>query len=860
MKTNPRNTKTTVLARITSASLAAFACLSALADKAAYDGFELSDTGSLDGQIGGTGFAEAYVANEAATVITRNLVYRNGDLLVDGGRQALQLRKSADATQHVQFSRRLSDIHDGVFYISALVFVDRNTKSSGNRDTVTLGLSAESGGRPHGGLGIEDTAYKWTAFIGTQGRLSSIVVEADKTHLLVARVYKTSASGPYNRVDLMVNPDSAEEPATWTLTNQTPGGSTGTTATEFGYLSFFMHQDRAEANDTFLFDEIRVGTTWSDVVVPSVEKTTASETVEWSGASEVSDNWSETENWSDEKSPVGNDAIFGLANVSSDGTPNSVVSESMAVNSLVFGNLAAENDMTKRQIIRIPAGTTLTVDGTNATGRAFAVSAVPSSAGTWEARVGFTGGGALSVASPDGTFIAGEGYSSPGSTRERAFLDFSGLSSFSANVSRFLIGYGVRTRGEMKLAATGAGVNEIRADYVAIGDSAGVLGGPETALLELGPSNVIYAARINVAATEVSGSRRNNAESGILRFAPGFANPYLKIRSRGGARRADMTIASHGDGGDNWYYLSGSADFSGGTVDMMLGELLIAAGAGYTGTQSGAVDGHFTMEAGRLDVDKLSVGRTCIFAGGRKLDTHPAWGRFTMLGGEAVVNRAIEVGVSTNGSWKGGFQFAKGDIALSGDAHLTAAGSVVLASDQGYATGVVARVTIGGNATFDALGGICNGIRYEGRTDNNVDIKIAEFDGSVFVNGGLLAVTNDTQTSEFRLDYGTLSVAGGSVMADKLTMTNSESVVSILISGRDAPIVVNGAANVEGASLSVRIDNDNPPAKTGSYKLIQAQTLTGAFSDVTLPQGVVKLVYTDNSVSLCYGGTVVLLR
>ena len=863
MKTKPRITKTTVLAKVASATLAAFACLSTLADKAAYDGFEYSDFGALDGQIGGTGFAEPYVANEAATVVSRSIEYRNGDLLVKGGRRALQLRKSADATQHVQLSRRLSDVHDDVFYISALVYVDRNTKSSGNRDTITLGLSAEVGGRPHGGLGIEDTGYKWTAFIGTQGRLSSIVVTPDTTHMLVAKVYKTSASGPYNRVDLMVDPDSADEPATWTLANQGPGGSTATTATAFEYLSFFMHQDRADANDKFIFDEIRVGTTWSDVVVPSEEEgetTTAADTVEWSGASAVSDNWPETANWSEEKSPAGNNAVFGVADVSSDGTPNSVVPESMTVNSLVFGNLAAENDTTKQQVVRIPASATLTVNGTNAEGRAFAVSAMPSTSGSYEVRVGFTGGGSLAIDSPDGVFIAGEGFSTPSNTRERGFLDLVGLSSFSANVDRFLVGYGERTRGEVKLAAAGEGANFIRANYVGIGDAAGVLGGPETSVLELGQHNTICASRINVGATEVSGNKRNNDESGVLRFADGLENPSLTIRSWGGSGRADMTIASHGDGGNNWYYVSGTADFTGGTVDLLLGELLIAAGAGYTGTQSGEVNGYFTMESGTADINKLSVGRTCIFDGGRKADTHPAWGRFTMLGGEAFVRRGVEVGVSTNGSWKGGFQFPKGDIALSGNACLTSAGPVILASDQGYATGAVARVTLEDNARLSALAGLRNGLRLEGKSDSWGDIKIVEFDGSVFVNGGTLAVTNDAQTSEICLDYGTLAVAGGSVVADKLTVTNAESVVTIVVSGHYYPITVNGAANVDGARLVVSIDEDNPPVQSGSYTLIEAGTLTGRFSEVTLPRGTVKLAYSEDSVSLCYSGTIILLR
>ncbi len=103
-------------------------------------------------------------------------------------------------------------------------------------------------------------------------------------------------------------------------------------------------------------------------------------------------------------------------------------------------------------------------------------------------------------------------------------------------------------------------------------------------------------------------------------------------------------------------------------------------------------------------------------------------------------------------------------------------------------------------------------------------------------------------------------MAGGSVVADKLTMTNAESVVSVVISGRGTPIVVNGAANVDGGRLVVAIDEDNPPVQSGSYTLIGAGSLTGRFSEVTLPQGTVKLAYTDGAICLSYCGTVVLIR
>jgi len=858
--------KTMIRIKFASAILTVFTSLSVLAEKAAYDGFESADLGALDEQVGGTGFAGAYSADASVTVIARQLVYENGTLKIDGGQHALQLKKSADGSP-VLFSRKLSDVHEGVFYISALVFVDKNTKSSGNRDTITLGLTANEGARPHGGLGIEDTNYKWAGWIGTQSRLAT-VVSADTVHLIVAKVYKTNTSGPYNRVDLMVDPEAAGEPETWTISNQGPGGSTGTTETAFKYLTFYMNDERAESVDTFLFDEIRVGTTWADVVVPYVEpppEPVDSDIVaHWTGeAAAVSADWAQSGNWEDATSPVGNDVAFDNAGASASDAVTSEISESTTVSSVSYANISIDGGDVKRHTTSIASGATLSVTGTNALGSAFSVTAQPLAENSiYNTRAALVGGGALYVDSEDGEFLVGRGYATPTKGRARGFLDLSGLSSVTADVSRLVLGEGIYTRGEMKLAATGRGENFVRAEYVGVGDSAGALGGPETSVLALGPTNVIHAGRINIAATEVAGNTvRNNCASGEMKFAAGLENPTLVVRSKSGAGRADMTVASHGNGSDNWYEVSGRADFSGGTVDMRLGNLLVGAGTGYAGTQTGTVDGYFVMSAGKVDVNAMTLGRSAYYAGGRNaFNTRPAWGRYTMDGGETVVNDSVTLAISEFTNWQGGRQTVKGDLTLNNDSRFTSLGPVVLASDGGYATGAVARVTIGGTSVLSACSGIKNGLRAEGKTDNNVPIVIGEFEGSVFVNGGTLAVTNGAQTSELCLDYGTLSAAGGSVIADKLTMTNAESVVSVAISGRDAPIVVKGAANVDGARLVVSFADGYVPAKSGCYRLISAGTLSGRFAEVSLPPGAVKVVYFGGSVSLNFGGLSIAVR
>ena len=573
--------------KIAAAALAVFASLSVLAEKAAYDGFESADLGALDSQIGGTGFAGPYVANASVTVVSRSLTYEKGELKIVGGKQALQLKKSTVENTSLLASRQLSDIHnEDVFYVSALVYINKNTKSSGNRDTFWVGLARDSSLRPGGGLGVEDTSYNWSGIVGGQSRLSGVAVAADSAHFIIAKIHKNTSGteNNYNRVSLMVDPESASEPSAWTMADQT--SSSSTTYPELGFLNFYMDYSRAEDADTFIVDEVRVGTTWADVVVPYVEpppEPVDSDIVaHWTGEDAESVDWAQSGNWEDATSPVGNDVAFDNAGASASDAVTSEISESVAVSSVSYASISLDGGEVKRHTTSIAGDATLSVTGTNALGSAFSVTAQPLAENSiYNTRVALGGGGALYVDSEDGEFLVGKGYSSPNNGRARGFLSLAGLSSFTSDVSRLVLGEGMYTRGEMRLAATGDGVNFIRAGYVGVGDSAGLLGGPETSVLTLGPSNVIHAGRINIAATELSGNTaRNNCASGEMKFAEGLENPTLVVRSKSGAVRADMTIASHGNGENNWYALSGRADFSGGIVDMMLGDLLVGAGTG----------------------------------------------------------------------------------------------------------------------------------------------------------------------------------------------------------------------------------------------------------------------------------------
>ena len=230
----------------------------------AYASFDDLTPGTINGQAGGTGFTGNWTGVAGQTVVTSSLSYSSGAITVSGGSQAVQLTLSSDNL----FYRSLSSTYtDDVIYMSMLVRQDAGASTDGDTaqvwlDGVTTGNHVTTAA-PALGLNGAAGAAALQARVGSISTASSGTYAGSNTYFLVGLFEKTvsGSANPYTKATFWLNPGSTLDPASAT-------GATGT-----GLLSSFStlglrtnSVNQTAPADTILVDEIRVGTTFADVI------------------------------------------------------------------------------------------------------------------------------------------------------------------------------------------------------------------------------------------------------------------------------------------------------------------------------------------------------------------------------------------------------------------------------------------------------------------------------------------------------------------------------------------------------------------------------------------------------------------
>jgi len=243
-----------MLAGILTASTAAKAAL------IAYDGFETA-TGGLSGQAGGTGWSgtqSSWAAVSGINVVANPLSYSNGSVVVNGGSNVAEITGAVDSTSAAS---RSFDAQFGTVYFSFLFRSNAGTVD-GN-DFVHFMMNNDSVNTNSAGIGkITTSSTFFGARIGGGNggdtTDSAATFAAATTYFLVGKVSKTSG-GNFNRVELFVNPSSDIEPGSPSVTDN---GDSLNTSIPF----FSLRTTNLDADDRYQFDELRVGTTFADVV------------------------------------------------------------------------------------------------------------------------------------------------------------------------------------------------------------------------------------------------------------------------------------------------------------------------------------------------------------------------------------------------------------------------------------------------------------------------------------------------------------------------------------------------------------------------------------------------------------------
>ncbi|MGI5868900.1 MAG: chitobiase/beta-hexosaminidase C-terminal domain-containing protein [Kiritimatiellia bacterium] len=252
-RTKPWAAAFALLALATSTHAAVIAC----------DDFEDATLGSLDGQTNGTGFAAGYALASGANVVVTNhsLGYASGEISLDGGTNCLLM---GHPNTSYAFTREIGAQNGDTLYLGFLF--NTTTAEGTDDDFISLGFNNAVGETTAGVVHRRNTGSSGHYFgirYGTKESKVDLSTEMGRTYFVVFRLRKTvpGAGSNFDELALFVDPSTTDEPEPLLVVSN----SRWPAATHLaGRIAL------AEPGDTYFLDNIAIGTTYAEVVQPTV--------------------------------------------------------------------------------------------------------------------------------------------------------------------------------------------------------------------------------------------------------------------------------------------------------------------------------------------------------------------------------------------------------------------------------------------------------------------------------------------------------------------------------------------------------------------------------------------------------------
>jgi len=353
----------------------------------------------------------------------------------------------------------------------------------------------------------------------------------------------------------------------------------------------------------------------------------------WIGTNNVSatTNWSDPLNWlnigAGGTGPYQNAATFDDSTGVGDAvTINNVVNDNENPFSLTYTNLGTDQNtlIAPGQMLSISTGG-LTMGNSTALTTAVAPTTTISGAG-----------GTLVVSNGNVTV----GLSYPATSGGPATLDLSGLDTFMAtNIARILIGQGAgRMSGALYLAKTNYINLTGSSPQLDIGDNSSN-NGPGSKLY-LGQNNVLLVDSIAMGL-----KKQNSGGGGALQFNPALAanNPMVYIRGTNGVGPVSTWAIADGQAQSGTITDTGTSDFSGGTVDILVNSMWLARNSTGANAGSSANNATLTFSAGTIAVNNLTNAMLASSA-----RTPNVTGTINVNGGTLTVNNNFVMAATNN--------------------------------------------------------------------------------------------------------------------------------------------------------------------------------------------------------------------
>lgn len=238
--------------------------LSAFANAAliAYDGFESYSAGSeLGGGSGGNDWSGNWQSTDPH-VTSQGFILTDPTGNINGGSQSARLQPTVDLGDTASFmSRGFTATTGSDVYVSFLI---RNAGGVDSGDFYNFQVSDGATGNSSSALGVGIRNANGNPFFARAGSSSNATTNSstsaalDTTFLIVAR-FSMNGGSTYQRTDLYINPTGPSDPGTADAT-----ATFNTGLTQLSLLS--VRNFSPEALDTLYIDELRVGTTFADVI------------------------------------------------------------------------------------------------------------------------------------------------------------------------------------------------------------------------------------------------------------------------------------------------------------------------------------------------------------------------------------------------------------------------------------------------------------------------------------------------------------------------------------------------------------------------------------------------------------------
>lgn len=363
-------------------------------------------------------------------------------------------------------------------------------------------------------------------------------------------------------------------------------------------------------------------------------------------------NWSTTANWSPSGVLAADDLRFINSGAGTGLTTNNAVDGgfSATVRSLTFNHTNSSHGT----LITAPV---LTISGTAGT-------PYPLFVGTGDDgdinATNYTtiSGTALTINNPNSPIIIRQAGSVSASTH-RAFLNLSGLNTFTANVQAFYTGW--ENDGLISDRRPCGTVFFARTNYITcttsgigfqIGQVVQTAGAANTN--RLGQVNVF-----NVNSMRIGGAKTANT---MLNFNSGLVNPSVTFRNAAGIGRQTAWYIGDDATGSSSSASTAIMDLSGGTVDALV--VTIYVGRSQPSSNTGDGTGTLILKQGTIDTDTMEIGY--------QLQTGGSVGRGTVRvdGGLLKINKNMRLGRAVAGSSDAGsglLVINSGTVQVAGD-------------------------------------------------------------------------------------------------------------------------------------------------------------------------------------------------